>query len=178
MSSPHSQPPGQPQFARELIEKEIDHLKNRKSVRHAQETRRGWSKTIVVAAVLGVLWLYFMDVFLFSYNRGDAIRVYLYLHNYGDDQKAMAVANSGMLTPSEVAQLNRRQGSFQDYFDGTGAAQKKGTELIAYMAEVRALHQRHYDSLSLVNKIRCVLFMDTGLIPPTHWNALNSSINK
>jgi hypothetical protein len=179
MSSPsNSQPPGQPRFARELIEKEIDHLKNRKSVRYAQEHQRGWSKMIILAAVLGLLWLYFMDVFLFSYNRGDAIRVYLYLHNYGDDQKATAVANSGILTPSEVTQLNRRQGSFQDYFDGTGSAQKKAAEIIAYMDQVRALHQRHYDSLSVVNKVRCVLFMETGLIPPTHWDALNSSINK
>jgi len=178
MSSPNSQPPGQPRFERELIEKEIEHLKNRKSVRHAQEVQRGWSKMLIAAAVLGFLWLYLMDIVLFSYNRGDAIRVYLYLHNYGDDQKASAVANSGLLTPDEVAQLNRRQGSFQDFYNGTEAAEKKAGELIDYMNQVHALHNHQYDSLSTVNKVRYVLFMDTGLIPPTHWDALNSSIDK
>jgi hypothetical protein len=179
MSSPSdSHPPGQPRFERDLIEKEIDHLKKRKSVRHAQETQRGWSKILIVTVIFGFLWLYFMDVFLFSYNRGDAIRVYLYLHNYGDDQKAKAVADSGLLTPYEVAQLNRRQGSFQDYFNGTGPAEQKANDLIAYMGQVHALHEHHYDSLSLVNKLRYGLFMETGLIPPTHWDGLNSSIDK
>jgi hypothetical protein len=179
MSSPaDSTPPGLPRFDRALIDKEIDHLKKRKGVRHAQESTHDWSKMLVVAAVLGVLWLYFMDVFLFSYNRGDAIRAYLYLHNYGDDQKATALANSGLLTPYEVAQLNRRQGSFQDYFNGTGPAEEKTAELIAYMDQVRALHERHYDSLSPVNKVRYGLFMETGLIPPTHWDELDSSIDK
>jgi len=179
MSSPaNSQPPGQPQFDRSLIDKEIDHLKKRQGVRNAQEAKRGWSKMLVAAAVLAVIWLYLMDVFLFSWNRGDAIRVYLYLHNYGDDQKASAVANSGLLTPYEVATLNKRQGSFQDYYNGTGPAEKRAGELIAYMDQVRALHERHYDSLSLVNKVRYGLFMETGLIPPTHWDGLNSSIDK
>jgi hypothetical protein len=179
MSSPtDSQPPGQPQFKRELIEKEIGHLKKRQSVRHANESKRGRAKMLIAAAVFGLLWLYFMDPFLFSYNRGDAIRVYLYLHNYGADKKAQAVANSGLLTPYEVAQLNRRLGSFQDYFNGTAPAQKKADQLIAYMNQVHALHQRQYDSLSLVNKVRYFLFMETGLIPPTHWDGLNSSIDK
>lgn len=179
MSTPsNSQHSSQPQFDRSLIDKEIDHLKKRQGVRNAQEAKRGWAKMLVTAAVLGVVWLYFMDVFLFSWNRGDAIRVYLYLHNYGDDQKASALANSGLLTPYEVATLNKRQGSFQDYYNGTGPAEKKAGELIAYMDQVRALHERHYDSLSPVNKIRYGLFMETGLIPPTHWSGLNSSIDK
>jgi hypothetical protein len=175
MSSPAN---SQPQFKRDLIEKEIEHLKKRQSVRNAQEAKRGWSKMLITAAIFGLLWLYFMDPILFSYDRGDAIRVYLYLHNYGDDQKAQAVANTGLLTAYEVAQLNRRLGSFQDYFDGTGAAEKKADALLAYMGQVRALHQRQYESLSLVNKVRYYLFMVTGLIPPTHWDALNSSIDK
>ena len=58
------------------------------------------------------------------------------------------------------------------------AAEKKAGELIDYMNQVHALHNHQYDSLSTVNKVRYVLFMDTGLIPPTHWDALNSSIDK
>ena len=165
-------------YARELIEKEIDHLKKRRGVRQAHETERAWSKILICAAVVGVLWLYAMDPFLFSYNRGDAIRVYMYLHNYGSDSQARAVAACGLLTPGEVAQLDRRTGSFQDYFNGTVAAERRAAELIAFMDQVRALHQGRYESLSIVNKLRYFLFVKTGLTPPIRWQALNSSLDK
>jgi hypothetical protein len=165
-------------FDRGLIEKEIDHLKNRKGTRHAGEVKRAWSKLFLTVAVLGLLWLWGMDAVFFSYNRGDAINVYLYLHNYGNDAKADAVADSGLLTPDEVKQLNARQGSFQDYFKGTAAAEAKAADLIAYMQQVDALHHDHYELLSPVNKVRYFLFMKTGLIPPIRWDVLNSSIDK
>lgn len=165
-------------FSRELIEKEIEHLKKRRGVRSAQDTERAWGKALLGLAVVALFWLYAMDPFFFSYNRGDAIRVYLYLHNYGNDAQARAVATCGLLTPSEVVQLDHRAGSFQDYFNGTGPAERKAAELEAYMDQVRALHQGRYESLSLVNKLRYFLFVKTGLIPPIRWQALNSSIDK
>ncbi len=168
----------QPTFSRELIEHEIEHLKKRRSVRHAHETERAKWKVLAAVVVLTLLGLYFMDPFVFSYNRGDAIRVYLYLHNYGDDAKAQAVARSGLLTDYEIAQLNHRQGSFQDYFNGTGPAEQKAADLIAYMDQVHALHAGVYDSLSPVNKVRYVLFVKTGLTPPIRWQALYSSLDK
>ena len=171
-------PPITDAYARELIEKEVDHLKKRKGVRSMEETKRAKWKIVVTAAVLAVSWLYFMDPFLFSYNRGDAIRDYLYLHNYGSDAKAHALAASGLLTDYEVRQLNLRQGSFQDYFNGTVPAEKKAADLIAYMDQVHALHEGKYESLSIVNKVRYVLFVKTGIIPPIRWQVLNSSIDK
>jgi hypothetical protein len=165
-------------FARELIEHEIDHLKKRRSVRDAQETQRAWGSMLAFFAVVGVLWLYVMDPFLFSYNRGDAIHVYLYLHNYGSDAKAHEVAASGLLTPNEVTQLDRREGAFQDYFDGTGPAERRAAELIAYMDQVRALHEGRYEDLSPVNKLRYFLFVKTGLTPPTRWQSLDSPIDR
>jgi hypothetical protein len=165
-------------FARELIEKEIEHLKKRRGVRNTHDTERSLGKGLLCVAVLALLWLYAMDPFFFSYNRGDAARVYLYLHNYGNDAKARAVAGCGLLLPSEVAQLDRRTGSYQDYFNGTGPAEQKAAELIAFMDQVKALHQGRYESLSLVNKLRYFLFVKTGLTPPIRWQALNSSIDK
>jgi len=165
-------------YARELIEKEIEHLKKRKGVRTVEETKRAKWKIAVTLLVFGLLWLYTMDVFLFSYARGDAIHVYLYLHNYGSDAKAQTVAASGLLTPYEVKLLNHRQGAFQDYFNGTTQAEKKADDLIAYMDQMHALHEGRYDSLSVVNKVRYFLFIKTGLLPPTRWDALNSSIDK
>ncbi len=173
-----SSTPGKPApFSRELIEKEIEHLKKRRGVRSAQETDRAYGKGLIALAVVCLLWLYAMDPFFFSYNRGDAIRVYLYLHNYGSDAKAKAVATCGLLQPSEVAQLNRRTGSFQDYFNGTGPAEGKAAELTAYMDQLNALHEGRYESLSVVNKLRYFLFVKTGLTPPIRWQVLNSSID-
>lgn len=168
----------QPTFAPELIEKEIAHLKKRKGVRNTEETKRAKWKIVVALGVVALLWLYTMDVFLFSYNRGDAIRVYLYLHNYGNNAHAQAVAACGLLTPYEVSVLNHRQGSFQDYFNGTVPADKCAADLVAYMDQVHALHDGKYDSLSTLNKVRYFLFIKTGLIPPTRWQALNSSIDQ
>ena len=178
MSSSTPAPKSNAPYSHELIEKEIEHLKKRTGTRSAQEIQRGWSKFLVVCAVLGLFWLWGMDAVLFSYNRGDAIHDYLYLHNYGNDAKARALAASGLLTPGEVKQLNARQGAFQDYYAGTEAAEKQAAELIDYMDQVRALHQSQEETLSPLNKVRYFLFMKTGLIPPTRWDVLNSSIDK
>ncbi len=178
MSSPSSKADKPAPFDRGLIEHEIDHLKRRRGVRNANETERAWGSMLVFFAVVGVVWLYVMDPFLFSYNRGDAIHVYLYLHNYGSDAKAQAVAASGLLTPNEVAQLNHREGAFQDYFNGTSAAEQRAAELIAYMDQVHALHAGRYEDLSVVNKLRYFLFVQTGLTPPIRWTSLDSPIDR
>jgi hypothetical protein len=163
-------------FDRELIAQEIAHLQKARGVRHAQEQSRGLSRTIMFGALLLLVWLYFMDPVLFAYNRGDAIHAYLYLHNYGSDTKATALAASGYFSPSEKQALDRRIGSFQDYFVGTQAAEKKADALMAYTAGVRALHGDKYEALSPVNKFRYVLFIKTGLTPPVSWEILNPSV--
>ena len=176
MNSPSPSRPSP--FSRELIEKEIEHLKKRRGTRRASEHPRAWSKLILIGLFLGLLGLWGMDAVLFSYNRGNAINVYLYLHNYGNDAKAAAVADSGLLTPDEARQLDERQGSFQDYFTGTAEAEAKGTKLIGFMQQLNDLHHSRYERLSPLNKLRYFLFIKTGLIPPIRWNVLNSSINK
>jgi hypothetical protein len=165
-------------FARELIEKEIAHLKKGRSVRDAQEKRRGRSHLLLWSTLFVLVGLYSMDTVIFSYDRGDAIRVYLYLHNYGDDKKAAALADCGLLTPHEVRVLDQRQGSFQDYFTGTGPAEARAAQLIEFMNGVHALHENRYNDLSPLNKIRYFLFIKTGLTPPIRWDVLNSSIDK
>ena len=179
LSSPQRKaPPGKPSspFARELIEKEIAHLKKKGSVRHAQEERRHLSRGLMILAILGVLWLYFMDPILYAYDRGDAIRTYLYLHKYGNDAKAAALAASGFLSAYETQQLDKRQGSFQDYFNGTEAADRKADALIRYLQGVHNLHQDNYPALSPLNKFRYTVFVKTGLTPPAQWEFLNPSI--
>jgi hypothetical protein len=178
MESPNRNAPerGSEGFDRELIEKEIAHLKKGRSVRHAKEEARGFSRSLMVLAILAVLWVYCMDPILFAYHRGDAIRTYLYLHNYGDDRKAAALAASGYFSTIEVQQLNNRAGSFQDYFNGTEAAEKKSAALIRYMQGVHDLHNDNYAALTPLNKFRYVVFVKTGIAPPERWEFLNPSI--
>jgi hypothetical protein len=165
-------------FSPDLIEKEIAHLKKGRSTRQAQEERRGRLGGSICLILVVLFGLYALDPVLFSYNRGDAIRVYLYLHNYGNDHQAQAVADCGLLLPGEVRELNQRQGSFQDYFSGTEAAEKQGDKLIRYMKGVHDLHENRYNELTPLNKLRYFLFIETGLTPPIRWDFLNSSVSK
>jgi hypothetical protein len=165
-------------FSPDLIAKEITHLKKGRSVRQAQDSRRSKWRIFLFVVVVALLGLYGMDPMLFSYDRGDAIQVYLYLHNYGNDHEADTMVACGLLTPGEAHQLRLRQGSFQDYFDGTKAAEEKAAALVRYMNGVHDLHQYRYAALTPLNKLRYILFMKTGLTPPISWNALNSSIDK
>ncbi len=163
-------------FDRALIEKEIAHLKNPRSVRHAQEQSRGISRLLMFGVIALLAWLYVMDPILFAYNRGDAIHTYLYLHNYGSEQKAAALAASGYFSPLERQALDRRTGSFQDYFVGTAAAEKRADDLIAYLEGVRDLHEDKYRLLSPVNRFRSLLFVKTGLNPPVRWDFMNPAV--
>jgi hypothetical protein len=165
-------------FSRDLIEKEIAHLKKGRSVRQAQDSRRSKWRVFLFLLALALIGLYGMDPVLFSYNRGDAIDVYLYLHNYGNDREAETMVACGLLTPSDAQELRRRQGSFQDYFVGTKAAEDKAASLVHYMDGVHNLHDHRYDALTPLNKLRYILFIKPGLTPPISWSALNSSIDK
>jgi hypothetical protein len=177
MEPPSRQASGKPEaYNRELIEKEIAHLKKNRSVRHAQEQSRGYSRVLMITAILAMVWIYIMDPVLFAYHRGDAIRAYLYLHNYGSDKKAAALAASGYFSSYERQELDNRLGSFQDYFVGTEAAEKQADALSGYIQGVKNLHDDNYPALTPLNKFRYVLFVKTGLTPPVRWEFLNPSI--
>lgn len=164
-------------FSRERIESEIDHLKKRKPVRDAREQGRRLGIWVSVLGVLGLLGLFFMDPVVFSWKRGDAIHAYLYLHNFGKEAKAQAIAASGILTTSDIDTLNHRQGSFQDYFPTPAAAAASADSIVAYMKGVEDLHARRYDRLDILGKIRYQLFVRWGLDPPTQWDMINPSVN-
>jgi hypothetical protein len=164
-------------FAHERIEKEIDHLKKRKPVRDARAQSRRLGVWVTVLGILGLLGLFFMDPVVHSWERGDAIHAYLYLHNFGKEEKAQAIAASGIFTTSELDILNHRQGSFQDYFATPAAAAATADTVAAYMKGVANLHAQRYDRLDLLGKIRYQLFVRWGLDPPTDWDVINPSVN-
>lgn len=67
----------------ELIEPEIVHLKKGYAVRYGPKAQKRTPPWLVILAFCGLVWLYLMDPVLHAWYKGEAIRTYLYLHNYG-----------------------------------------------------------------------------------------------
>jgi hypothetical protein len=175
-SEPGDKKPLDP-YAHERIQREIDHLKKPRPVRDAREQSRRLGIWVTVLAVLALLGLFFMDPVVHSWKRGDAVHAYLYLHNYGREERAQAIAASGIFTSSEIDELNHRQGSFQDFFPTPAAAVESADSIVAYMQGVANLHAQRYDRLDILGKIRYQLFVRWGLEPPTEWDMINPSVN-
>ena len=119
-----------------------------------------------------------MDPVLHSFRRGDAIRTYLYLRNYGSDAKARALLASGVFTPNEIDELNRRLGNFQDYFASGEAAKSSADSLIHYFSGLTALHNGQVAKLDAVGKVRYYLFVQFGLLPPQSWSMFDPPVEK
>jgi len=171
---PAARPPV-PRYGKERIQQEIEHLKNRSSVRTAQEKKRSLAQFISCAVVFAFLGLYFMDPFLYAYHKNSAIKTYLYLHSYGSEQKAGALAATGILSETEVHDLNRKQGAFQDYFSTPQRAEEAANSTIDFMNGLQALRLGQYEHLNPIGKLRYILFVRFGLPPPRYWDALNPS---
>jgi hypothetical protein len=160
----------------ELIEPEIVHLKKGYSIRHGEKKRSHTPSWLVVLGFCGLAWLYLMDPFIFAWYKGEAVRTYLYLHNYGTGPLAESLAVSGIFTPDEVITLNHRQGSYQDYYASPQEASSQAESIIAYLNNVHLLHTGKYQKLDPVGRMRYLLFIRTGIVVPTMWTFLNPSI--
>ena len=160
----------------ELIAAEVAHLNKRYSVRYGTAERGRTAQWVFGIAVCAVLGLFFMDPFFYALQKSDAIRTYLYLHNYDSGASADALVASGILNRDEALRLNQRQGVYQDYFASPDEAEKKSESIIAYMNSVRDLHNGRYEQLDPIGKLRYELFVRVGLMPPTHWSGLNPSV--
>jgi len=165
--------PRAPRYAIERIQKEIDHLKNRSSVRYGAQRNLARARVIGSFTLCALLWLYFMDPILYAFHKRDAMRIYLYLHNYGSDQKTTALIATGILSDTEINDLNRRQGNFQDYFSTPQSADQEADSTIRYLNGLYYLRTGQYDFLDPVGKLRYLLFVRFGFLPPTYWNVLN-----
>jgi hypothetical protein len=164
-------------YSAERLEPEIAHLRKRKPVRSARETSQTLGVWVSLLLVVALLALFFMDPPLHGWNRGSAIRAYLYLHGSGSEESTRALAACGILTANEVDFLSRRSGQFQDYFSTPTEAEETARAIVRYMKGVSDLHAGHYDRLDLLNKIRFQLFVRWGLEPPTEWDFLDPSVN-
>ena len=130
--------------------------------------------TLVVICVL--LGLYFMDPFFYAMHKSEAIRDYLYLHNYDSGPKADALIASRILSEDEIAALNRQKGSYQDYYSSPVEAEQQAKSIASYMQSVHDLRAGRYQQLDPIGKLRYVLFIRSGLQPPTDWRTLSPSV--
>ena len=172
---PHG--PSAPPTPHELIEREIVHLKKKKSVRYGDNPRK-MSLWLLVVAACGLVWLYLQDPIEHAWYKGEAIKAYVYLHNYGAGKEVDELAASGILQPEEVVQLNQRHGSFQDYYSTPEAAAHDALNIVSYMASVKELHAGRYEDLDPLGRMRYALFIRTGIVLPTAWQFLDPVVNE
>ncbi len=159
------------------IESEVAHLKKKNSVRDQPGAKKvaPWIFTLII---LGLIGLYIMDPGLHALYKGEAIRAYLYIHNYGSAARADELAATRIFTEDEVAALNRKHGSYQDYFSSPEAADRTAQSVIDYMKQVEALHSDKYNELDHINKIRYVMFIKSDIPTPTAWSSLDPSVSQ
>jgi hypothetical protein len=160
----------------ELIEPEIVHLKKGYSIRHGTRSKPKKPLWLIVLAFGGLAWLYLMDPVLHAWYKGEAIRTYLYLHNYGAGPQADNLVATKILSRDEIETLNRRQGAFQGYYASPAAANQQAEVIINYMANVRLLHDGKYLQLDPVGRMRYAFFIYTGLFLPTDWDFLDPAV--
>jgi hypothetical protein len=171
-----STPKEAPPTPYELIEPEIVHLKKGYSIRHGPKAKKGAPPWVVGLALCGFVWLYLMDPILHAWYKGEAIRTYLYLHNYDSGPLADQLIASRIFTPDEVIALNRQQGSYQDYYSTPLVAERQARIIIDYLAKVRLLHEGRYETLDPVGRMRYALFIYPGILLPTDWGFLDPSV--
>ncbi len=155
-----------------VIEPEITHLKKGQSARHKDGAKKSvpWIFSLILCFLLG---LYVMDPFLYGWHKSEAIRTYLYLHNYGAGTATGKLIASGIFSQDEIAAMNRKQGSFQDYFATPEAADLKATSIVDLHGQrPRLLHDGKYDKLDPLGRMRYLLFIRTGIPLPQSWSSL------
>jgi hypothetical protein len=172
----HSAQPELATYGIERIESEISHLRNPESTRSKKIEKYVLAWWMVSLAVIALLSLYFLDPVLHSYQKGSAIKTYLYLHTSGSDAKQKALADCGILSKDEIDLLDNHQGGSLDYFSSPQAAEQSADAIVAYCQSVKYLQNGQYDHLDPLNKFRYNLFGRWGIPMPTEWAALNPTV--
>jgi hypothetical protein len=160
----------------ELIEPEIVHLKKGYSIRHGEKHPRRSPPWLLVIGFVWLVWLYIMDPVMHAWYKGEAVRTYLYLRNYGAGTEIKSLVATQILNPDEIATLNARSGSFQDYYSTPQVAADQATTISNYMKNVAELHAGKYQQLDPIGRMRYLLFIRTNLYLPVSWSFLDPSV--
>lgn len=158
----------------ERIAPEIAHLRKGVSVRYGAGAKvNGAAPWVTAIAICGLLGLYFMDPFLYALNKADAIRAYLYLHNHDSAASTEALIGTQIFTQDEIDAMNRQRDVSQETFASPLQAEQQAAAVVSYINSIKALRSGDYDQLDPIGKLRYLLFIRTGIFPPTIWSGLN-----
>jgi hypothetical protein len=161
----------------ERIGPEISHL--HKGGATAREGVRSSKVGAWIASIglISLLALFLMDPFLYAIHKSEAIRAYLYLHNYDSTAATHSLVSTGIFSKDEIMVMNDRHGSYQSYFSSPAEAEETAATVVGFMNGLHDLHNGHYLQLDAIGKLRYLLFVRIGLNPPTTWSGLNPSVN-
>jgi hypothetical protein len=161
----------------ELIEPEIVHLKKGYSIRYGEKRPKRTAPWILIIGFLWLVWLYVMDPVIHAWYKGEAVRTYLYLHNYGAGPELQKLVATGLLNQDEIAVLNSRHDPVQDYYATPQAAAAQATAITTYLNNVALLHAGKYQQLDPIGRMRFLLFIRTKLYLPQSWDFLDPSVS-
>lgn len=122
-----------------------------------------------------LLGLYFLDPFIYPIQKTKAMRSLVYINLYGNANDAQELAKSGLFEEREIQALLAKDGDYSKFYPGgVREARDVGHSAIAYLKEADAMRgDTPLEDLSVLNRVRRVLFVNVGLLPPKYWNALN-----
>lgn len=160
----------------ELIEPEIIHLKKGYSIRHGEKKPRSAPVWILAIGFLWIVWLYVMDPVIHAWYKGEAAKTYVYLHNYGAGHELEKLVATRILNADEIHTLDNKHGSFQDTYSSPQAAAAMAMTITAYMNGVEQLHNRQYQNLDPIGRMRYLLFIRTGLYMPKAWDFMDPAV--
>lgn len=122
-----------------------------------------------------LLGLFFLDPFIYPIQKTKAMRALVYMNLYGNPADVQELAKSGLFEERELKLLLAKDGDYSKFFPGgVRQARAAGTSAIDYLQESYALRgDTPLEELSFVNRVRRVVFVNIGLLPPQYWNALN-----
>jgi hypothetical protein len=160
----------------ELIEPEIVHLKKGYSIRYGEKRAKRAPPWILIIGFLWLVWLYIMDPVIHAWYKGEAVRTYLYLHNYGAGPELKQLVASHILSADEISVLDSRHDAVQDYYATPQAAAAQATTITTYIKNVALLHAGKYQQLDPIGRMRFLLFIRTQLYLPQTWDFLDPSV--
>jgi hypothetical protein len=169
-------PATRPPTALDRIGPEIKHLKKGISVREGNSRSKAaaWIASIALLLLIG---LFFMDPFLYSLRKSEAIRAYVYLHNYASASSTSGLVASGIFSKDEIRVMNDRRGTFQDYFSSVTEAENQAVTVVDFINGLHALRHGKYEQLDRLGKLRYLLFIRIGIDPPMAWSGINPSVD-
>jgi len=160
----------------DLIEHEVKHLKKGTGTRRNPKDKTRTPPWIVILAFCGLAWLYLMDPIYHAWYKGEAVRAYLYLRNFGSAEDVAGLTASQILSPEDIESLNHRSGNYRDYYTSPADAKETALTIETYMKDVHLLHEGRYQGLDPVGRMRYAIFIDLGIFLPTQWPFLDPTV--